>query len=68
MVMVVIPGSGPHDPGTRDLVNTVRNNAPALQQSTTSHASVTAAAAVQTDVSDRARLVSGSSARWSPRG
>jgi RND superfamily putative drug exporter len=52
-VMSVIPDSSPHDSATRDLVNSIRNQARALQASTSAQVSVTGPTAVQIDVSDR---------------
>ncbi|WP_406730053.1 MMPL family transporter [Streptomyces sp. NBC_01794] len=51
----VIPDSGPSDEATADLVNTIRDNASALQHDTGAKIKATGTTAVQVDVSEQLR-------------
>jgi putative drug exporter of the RND superfamily len=52
-VVSVIPGSGPHDSATTDLVKAIRAGAPAIAAADGAAVSVTGPTAVDIDVSDR---------------
>lgn len=52
-VLSVIPKSGPHDEATTNLVRAIRDQAPAIANTTSAQVSVTGPTAVAIDVSDR---------------